>query len=426
MSSASEQEVSSAAPPQRKWVALISIAAVLGNEDDRYKEVVIGTDVLLHLDEPPHTSFVAVRHRVSPYPRLTDDETRYAYILAADRSACILLQVVEGNHWDLFLCDTYKRAVSIIPPMSSEGLGFSPHHTIGLIADPHNRGHYEVVQLQSSTSDNQPNRLICYSTAKGYWFIRGLTLQQLARMRNPFYDTTVLAHDGRLWWFAQANGVLFCDPCTPLLEPPQLRFLPLPADCELDGYVTFDPRVGALMEQRRCLRPSEGKLRFVEIHGLSYNVFDDVDPDNINATLWMWTLDEPEDPDPWTFEYEVAFAEIWDDNTYADAGLLPGKVPHVALVDPNDHHVVYFLQGSKIFGLNAREKKIVACEECLPDLQQMSSISRPFIDAWELPANVATTTLLDTVCAVVCCSVLSSNALPTVTEHVVWLLEIST
>jgi hypothetical protein len=380
--------------PQRKWVALVSIPVLLGHEDEWDQEVVIGTDVLLDLNVPPHPSYLVLRHRVGPDSRRTD-EPRSAHILAADRAACILLQVVEGNRWDLFLCDTYKRAVTILPPVpiyiqskSSEGLAISPHLSIGLIADPHNRGHYEVVQLQSSTSDDQPNRLLCYSTAKSWWFTRDLTLQQ-ACLRNPFSETGVLAHDGRLWWLALAYGVFFCDPCTPLLEPPELRFIPLPADCELDDYVTFDPRI----DQRRCVRPSEGKLRFVEIRGLSYNEFVDVAP-AAKPTIWMWTLDDPEGPNPWRFEYEVAFAEIWHSEAYADVGLQPGEVPHVALVDPNDHHVVYFFQGSKIFGLNVRKKVILACKECLIDRdQQMFPSSRPIIDAWELPDDVAMTTL---------------------------------
>ncbi|AQK84715.1 uncharacterized protein LOC100280332 [Zea mays] len=388
--------------PLRKWVALVSSVVLLGNENERDQEIAVN-DVLLDINDPPLPSYLVLRqrHRVGPDPR-RNHEPRSAYILAADRSACILLQVVEGNRRDLFLCDTYKRAVTILPRVSyiqaCKGHGISPHRSIGLIADPHHRGHYEVVQLHSSTSgsDNQPNRLLCYSTATRGWFTRGLTLQQ-SRMRKPFSETGVLAHDGRLWWLALAYGVFFCNPCTPLFEPrpAQLHFLPLPADCVLDVYVPFDPLVKTLIDQRRCVRPSEGKLRFVEIRGLSYNEFVDVAP--TNPTVWMWTLDDPEGPNPWTFEYEVAFAEIWDD-TYADAGLLPSKVPRVALVDPNDHYVVYFFQGSKLFGLDARDKKIVACKECLIERnQQMFPSSRPIIDAWELPGDVATMTLHETI-----------------------------
>ncbi|AQK70604.1 hypothetical protein ZEAMMB73_Zm00001d016393, partial [Zea mays] len=63
----------------------------------------------------------------------------------------------------------------------------------------------------------------------------------------------------------------------------------------------------------------------------------------------------------------------------------PGEVPDVALVDPNDHYVVYFFQGSKLFGLDLREKKVVGCEEWLIDRDRLEyQSSRPIVDAWEL------------------------------------------
>ncbi|XP_066374409.1 uncharacterized protein [Miscanthus floridulus] len=380
-----EQEPES--EPQRKWVALVSAAVFPGDEDDeRAQKIDPGTDVLLDLNDPPLPSYLMLHPRVAPDPR-RNNEPLSAYILAADRSACILLQVVEGNLPDFFLCNTHRSTVTILPPVpayikASEGLDIRPHLSIGLIADPHRRGHYVVAQLHPTTSLYHPNKLLCYSTAKGQWFARHLTRRQ-ARMCNPFSETGVLAHDGRLWWIALAYGVFFCDPFT-ALGCPELRFLPLPDDCEMDGYVGFDRRIRTLLDQRRCVRPSEGKLRFVEIRGLSYDVL--VDVPAANPTVWMWTLDDPEGPDRWTLEYEVAFAEIWANKTYADAGLLPREVPHIALVDPNDHYVVYFFQGSKFFGLDMREKKVVACKQCLIDRDQlMFRSSRPIVDAWELP-----------------------------------------
>ncbi|XP_066360627.1 uncharacterized protein [Miscanthus floridulus] len=381
-----EAEKQPESEPQRKWVALVSAAVLLGTEDERAQKIVGGTDVLLDLNDPPLPSYMVLHPRVAPDPR-RNDEPLSAYILATDRSACILLQVVEGNQPDFFLCNTHRSTVTILPPVSSyiqaRGHDIRPRLSIGLIADPHHRGHYVVVQLHPTTSDDHPNRLLCYSTAQGRWFIRGLNLQQDS-MRNPFSETGVLAHDGHLWWLALAYSVFFCDPCTPPFESPQLRFLPLPDDCEMEGDVGFDPRIRTLIDQRRCVRPSEGKLRFVEIRGLSYD--DLVDLPAANPTVRMWTLDDPEGPDAWTFEYEVAFAEIWKNKTYTDAGLLPDVVPHVALVDPNDHYVVYFFQGSKLFGLDMREKTVVACKECLIDRDQLRfPSSRPIVDAWEPP-----------------------------------------
>jgi hypothetical protein len=386
-----EQEPES--EPQRKWVALVSVA-VLDKEDDRTQEIVLGTDVLLDLKDPPLPSYLVLHPSVSLDPR-SNEEPLSAYILAAHRSGYILLQVVEGNRPDFFLCDTHSRTVTILPLVSSflrtcQGLDICTHLSIGLIADPLRRGHYVVAQLQPPNSFYHPNRLLCYSTAERRWFVRHLT-RETDHMCSPFSQNGVLAHEGRLWWIALAYGIFFCDPFTPDLRFPELCFLPLPADCQMDGYVVFEPHIRTLINQRRCVRPSEGKLRFVEIRGLAYDDVlideDDAPPGPANPTVGMWTLDDdPEGPDPWKLEYEVPFAEIWDNETYADAGLHPGEVPHVALVDPNDHCVVYFFQGSKLFGLDVLKKQVITCKECLIDRDQviMFQSSRPIVDAWEL------------------------------------------
>ncbi|AQK70602.1 hypothetical protein ZEAMMB73_Zm00001d016389 [Zea mays] len=340
-----EEQEPEPSEPQRKWVALVSVVVLFGSEDERAQEIILGTDMLMvDLNDPPLPSYLVLHPRIAPNPRRTN-EPLSAYILAADRSGYILLQASHG--------------VDILPELS-----------MGLIADPQRSGQFVVAQLHPTISYRKPNKLLYFSTAKGRWFVRNLTrARQRVRMHNP-NEIGVVAHDGRLWWFAPSYGVFCCDPFTPVLKCPELRFIPLPANSEMP-----------LVIKRRCVRPSEGKLRFVEIRGLSYKV----PVDESNPTVWMWTLDDPEGPNPWTFEYEVAFAEIWKDETYAAAGLQPGEVPDVALVDPNDHYVVYFFQGSKLFGLDLREKKVVACEECLIDRDRLEyQSSRPIVDAWEL------------------------------------------
>jgi hypothetical protein len=144
----------------------------------------------------------------------------------------------------------------------------------------------------------------------------------------------------------------------------------------------FNPGTSTLIKQRRCVRASEGKLRFVEIRGLSYDVRAADDVPQADPTIRMWTLVDPEDPHPWKVEYEAPFAEIWDAKTYTDAGLPRRKVPHVAFVDPDDHGVVYFLHGSKLFGLDVRKKQVVAYEEGYGDREHM--FHRPIVDAWKL------------------------------------------
>jgi hypothetical protein len=104
---------------------------------------------------------------------------------------------------------------------------------MGLIADPQRSGQFVVAQLHPTISYRKPNKLLYFSTAKGRWFVRNLTrARQRVRMHNP-NEIGVVAHDGRLWWFAPSYGVFCCDPFTPVLKCPELRFIPLPANSEM-------------------------------------------------------------------------------------------------------------------------------------------------------------------------------------------------
>ena len=48
-----------------------------------------------------------------------------------------------------------------------------------------------------------------------------------------------------------------------------------------------------------------------------------------------------------------SFDDIWAHDNVA-AGLLQGKVPKLALVDPNNHDAVYFVQDTACFALDVR------------------------------------------------------------------------
>jgi hypothetical protein len=129
-------------------------------------------------------------------------------------------------------------------------------------------------------------------------------------------------------------------------------------------------------------------LRYVEIQGLSYDHADVDDP--ISPAVTMWTLVDPEGPHPWRFECEASFDDIWAHDSYVAAGLPQGKVPKLALVDPNNHDVVYFFQDTALFALDVRARRVLACEECFVDRvfqEPIFQYSR-FIDAWELPPTV--------------------------------------
>jgi hypothetical protein len=111
-----EEQEPEPSEPQRKWVALVSVVVLFGSEDERAQEIILGTDMLMvDLNDPPLPSYLVLHPRIAPNPRRTN-EPLSAYILAADRSGYILLQVVEGNRPDFFLCNTHTRTVTILPP----------------------------------------------------------------------------------------------------------------------------------------------------------------------------------------------------------------------------------------------------------------------------------------------------------------------
>ncbi|KAG2583599.1 hypothetical protein PVAP13_6KG232900 [Panicum virgatum] len=57
-----------------------------------------------------------------------------------------------------------------------------------------------------------------------------------------------------------------------------------------------------------------------------------------------------------------SFDDIWAHDNVA-AGLLQGKVPKLALIDSNNHDVVYFVQDTARFALDVRARRVLACED---------------------------------------------------------------
>ena len=96
----------------------------------------------------------------------------------------------------------------------------------------------------------------------------------------------------------------------------------------------------------------------------------------------------PTGPNPWELEYEAPFAEIWAHDSYVAAGLPPDKVPNLALVDPDNHGVVYFFQGTRLFGVDVRARRVVACGDCVigdTPIEMGGNLSSRFVEAWVPP-----------------------------------------
>ncbi|XP_062224776.1 uncharacterized protein LOC133923507 [Phragmites australis] len=374
----SDHEEDEVEPPlvrQRPWVILASVPVIVGNKDEQAEKILPGTDFLLDFQDPPRPSYLVLPKRIAPDPTF---DRCFPYIIATEPSGRLLFHATQGRgilNTAYFLCDAHTRTATRLPDAPK----LFPSRSIGLIADPRRAGHYMVAQLHPRSSTCHET-LLYYSTDTDKWAVKRLATSP---EHKPWRSHGVFSHDGMLWWVDVAYGMLACDPFP---DHPDLRFVPLPVGSEIDESVFRNPRV--FIDERRCIRLSKGKLRFVEIHA-PYNPVAAVSTLSDNTTVCMWTLVDPEGPHHWKFEYEAPFAEIWADESYITAGLPPQKVPALALVHPSNHEVVYFFHGSSLFAVDMRARRVLACEACLisPHLQLQFQTSR-FVDAWELPPTL--------------------------------------
>ncbi|CAO2201796.1 unnamed protein product [Urochloa humidicola] len=367
---AEEGEASGAAavPP---WVVLSSIPVVYGTHDAASAAFVPGVDLLLELQRPPRASYLALPERLVPNSRRWESRYNFPYVLAAAPGRLLFMASQMGIDPDYFLCDVAARTALRLPAVPRElRLRLFQRRTMGLAADPRfpGQGHYMLAQLHPAdgTARTRHNALLCFSTATGEWSVK-----QLASVpdHEPWGAHGVFAVGGFLWWVDIAYGMLFCDPFE---EHPRLRLVALPDGCQMQGLGGH--RDTRLMNQCRFVRPSQGLLRYVEIQDLSYD-----------TTFSMWTLVDPEGADPWRREFVTSFTDIWVHNTYIAAGLPQGKVPNLALVDPNNHKVIYFFLDALLFAWDAGAWDVVCWEQCFVDrdFRDLHFQYSPFVEAWE-------------------------------------------
>jgi hypothetical protein len=375
-SAPAQREPCDAALP-RPWFALASIPVVYGANDEGAEAIAPGTaDLLLELHDPPRPSYLALPERLVPNARRRE-RNDFPRIVAVGSDRLIFMATQGRRDHGYFLCDVKARTAARLPVVPFEmGLKLLLRRNIGLVADPRCPGHYMIAQLHANVMKRRHDALLCYSTATGQWAVKPLAS---ATDHESWGADGVFAHDGLLWWVDIGYGMLVCNPFDDL---PHLRFVRLPIGCEIHGPGDRPRLIStSLMDQRRCVRISQGMLRYVEIRGLSY------DSAAVNAapTVSMWTLVNPAGPHPWRFEYEAYFSDIWAHDSYVAAGLPQGKVPNLALVDPNNHGVVYFFQGSTMFSLDVRARRVLACEECLVDRlgQNLEFQYSRFVEAWD-------------------------------------------
>ena len=405
------EEPSDESPQRCRWVALSTITGGPHRPgDERHRRILRGRDLLLDLHDPPRASTLVLRANLTSF---------FPIILVADSSSArLLVKAAWGsariNRPEYFLCDARARTAQRLPAVPSSelggpdacplgGLDLCPRRSIGLIADPDRTGHFMIAQLHPAPATRH-GFILFYSTATRRWATKQLAS---APEHKRWGAHGVLAHDGLLWWVDVAYGMVVCNPFD---DAPHLRLVPLPEGCALQGVEVERnnfhgwQRTREFLDQRRFIRPSEGKLRYVEILGFNYDTAAAAAEPPNDPTVRMWTLVDQAGPNPtntWELEYEAPFAEIWAHDSYVAAGLPPDKVPNLALVDPDNHGVAYFFHGTRLFGLDVRARRVVACDECVIDdapidMVEGGYLSSRFVEAWVPPEPGTSTYMIHT------------------------------
>uniref|UniRef100_J3KY70 DUF1618 domain-containing protein n=1 Tax=Oryza brachyantha TaxID=4533 RepID=J3KY70_ORYBR len=352
------------------WVILPAIPKVIQDEE---KHLVPGTDLSLQFADPPRSTMLAVSQRIQPNP--SQSNFIIPYVVDVLPSGRLLLYTTHDTVYNgaYYICDAHTRVATRLPPSIENPIW--PQRSVGFIENPRLRGHHLVAQLYPPYT-TQHKTLVYYSTLSGKWDVKQLASSP--KHQRWRCNGGVLAHDGKLWWADLPYGFLTCDP---FADDVHLRYVALPEGCVMVGVDTIDSDWRKNLDKHRFAKVSEGKLRYVQIHGL---------PDE--PMVSMWTLVDPEGP-AWQLEYGVRLEEIWGDDSYKEAGLTPGKVPSIALIDPNNHGVLYFLLGGLLFAVDMRAStnRILHCEEFLlgDGLEVWDEYNNSrFVYAWDLPTTL--------------------------------------
>ncbi|RLM92181.1 uncharacterized protein C2845_PM08G00130 [Panicum miliaceum] len=137
--------------------------------------------------------------------------------------------------------------------------------------------------------------------------------------------------------------------CDPFPGNPHLAVLPLPPPAKPLNY----GQAAAVLDRYRALGVSDGKLRFVDIGR-------------------------------WSTKPASTTSGLTAHPTYKAAGL-PTKIPVLALIHPDNPAVVYFFLDHHLFGVDLRDRTVVACDLYHLVNPPTDLVSTSFVHAWQLP-----------------------------------------
>ncbi|XBI54321.1 hypothetical protein VPH35_036377 [Triticum aestivum] len=229
-----------------------------------------------------------------------------------------------------------------------------------------------VAELRTQQS---PTVVLCFSSQTGQWVEKHLCRPLPPRTLAPH---GVVSHAGKLWWVDLSWALLSCNPFED--APLAVRVVHLPPSKQL----LESRQEWIYLEKRRWVGVSAGTLRFVEMSGFPNRYDRDYDSDDAvdvsEIQINVWTLEDP-DTSSWKLLYKMPVKKILGDDMYK-AYELPSEVPELALMDPMDPRLLYFIVSNRIFSVNMVTKRVVTCERMDLAMQIPSRSVRP----WLLPS----------------------------------------
>ncbi|TVU34377.1 hypothetical protein EJB05_16209, partial [Eragrostis curvula] len=277
-----------------------------------------------------------------------------------------------------FVCDTLSGTAVRLP--EPDGNRIVNAGNLGLITAQDGSG-FMVAELQPVVGTDYA-ALLCFRSNTGRWEQKGIRHPLESR---PWGSHGVVSCLGCLWWIDVSWGLLRCDPFD---KEPELDFVPLPPLKKLPFRSTLDED----LEMYRCVKFSEGAMRFLEI-GVPKK--DRVKVSRVSHLVnrhghrlvpWvtMWTLVNTE-AGLWRRKHEISFDEIWSHETFKVAALPKNTVPKIALVDPINSDIVYFFIKSYLVGIDLRTRSVLKYSSYNIENPPSEEMSSRFIRAWEIP-----------------------------------------
>ncbi|XBI09611.1 hypothetical protein VPH35_137124 [Triticum aestivum] len=340
-----------AAAAAAEWFILYAIPKVAAQEDDSIFEQ--PTNISFTFRKAPCPSYVTVASNVV----CPDGIIHYPYIAADDGRGIFLLCGYTVLGLTYYLFDPWRRrTLGVIPRVFNQKLPrfTDMHRDVAGLVRSGGGDRLMIAELNTWLLDDRGSVTIHCTVDMYGWDEKKCKCSGITAKR-PWHGDGVLSHQGFLWWFGLSYCILACDPFAEVPEFYQIMFPSVP------DALPF----GWNRDIHRCLKVSDGQLRYVQIHGASEK-----------PVVSIWTLSSS-DPSKATWGRPISHPldVVWEDSSYSDdARLRPGVVP-----------AVYFFLDTYIFAIDLTKKKVVCCQEFSVGWLPPKIRTSRLVHAWQWP-----------------------------------------